>query len=35
MNFACPLNGVPDPIRAAFFIRNPIVGRAWSAGSEG
>ena len=35
MNFACPLNGVPDPVRAAFFRRNPIVGRAWSAGSEG
>ena len=34
MNFACPLNGVPDPVRAAFFKRNLIVGRAWKAGSE-
>ena len=34
MNFACPLNGVPDPVRAAFFRRNPSVGQAWNTGSE-
>ena len=34
MNFACPLNGVPDSVRVKFFQRNPIVGRAWGAGSE-
>ena len=33
MNFACPLNGVPDPDRAVFFQRNPTVGRAWAADS--
>lgn len=31
MNFACPLNGVPDPVRAAFRERNPIVAKAWEA----
>jgi hypothetical protein len=29
MNFACPLNGVPDPVRAAFFERNPSIASAW------
>lgn len=29
MNFACPLNGVPDPVRAAFWERNPVVAEAW------
>jgi hypothetical protein len=29
MNFACPLNGVPDPIRQVFWECNPVVGRAW------
>ncbi|MCP4896617.1 MAG: hypothetical protein GY906_06530 [bacterium] len=29
MNFACPLNGVPDPVRAAFFDHNPVVAEAW------
>jgi hypothetical protein len=33
MNFACPLNGVPEPIRMKFFERNPVVGRAWAAES--
>jgi hypothetical protein len=34
MNFACPLNGVPDAVRAAFIRRNPVVGQAWNAGFE-
>ena len=34
MNFACPLNGVPEPARKLFFARNPIVARAWK-GREG
>jgi len=34
MNFACPLNGVPDPIRIKFFERNPSVARAWDGRSE-
>ncbi len=25
MNFACPLNGVPDPVRTLFWARNPGV----------
>lgn len=29
MNFACPLNGVPDPVRQEFWKYNPVVGRAW------
>jgi hypothetical protein len=29
MNFACPLNGVPHPIRSLFFERNPSVAGAW------
>ena len=29
MNFACPLNGVPDSVRAIFFARNPSVAEAW------
>ncbi len=29
MNFACPLNTVPDSARAAFFARNPSVAKAW------
>jgi hypothetical protein len=29
MNFACPLNGVPDSVRTLFFARNPSVARAW------
>ena len=29
MNFACPLNGVPDSGRALFFKCNPSVGDAW------
>jgi hypothetical protein len=31
MNFACPLNRVDRPARAAFFARNPAVARAWNA----
>jgi hypothetical protein len=30
MNFACPLNGVPDPVRVVFFARNPSIARAWN-----
>ena len=30
INFACPLNGVPDEARILFFERNPSVGRAWN-----
>jgi hypothetical protein len=29
MNFACPLNGVPEPVRQLFWKRNPRVGEAW------
>lgn len=29
MNFACPLNTVPDRTRRAFWDRNPVVGKAW------
>ena len=29
MNFACPLNGVPDSTRALFFERNPSIAKAW------
>jgi hypothetical protein len=29
MNFACPLNGVQDETRRAFFDRNPRIARAW------
>jgi hypothetical protein len=29
MNFACPLNGVPDPVRQKFWECNPVVGKAW------
>ncbi len=32
MNFACPLNTVPDSVRASFFARNPSVARAWKEG---
>jgi hypothetical protein len=34
MNFACPLNEVPDSVRAAFFERNPSVARAWTPGTD-
>ena len=30
MNFACPLNGVPESVRGLFFERNPPVARAWN-----
>jgi hypothetical protein len=29
MNFACPLNGVPEPVRMAFRERNPRIAEAW------
>ncbi len=34
MNFACPLNGVPDEARIMFFERNPSIGRAWNGRRE-
>jgi len=34
MNFACPLNRVPPSVRELFWERNPVVGRAWKAGSQ-
>jgi len=34
MNFACPLNRVPASVRELFWERNPVVGRAWKAGSQ-
>ncbi|MCP4639948.1 MAG: hypothetical protein GY851_05935, partial [bacterium] len=35
MNFACPLNGVPDSARSLFFDRNPVVAEAWKDRCEG
>ena len=29
MNFACPLNGVPEPVRQLFWERNPLIREAW------
>jgi len=29
MNFACPLNGVDDEVRRAFWERNPAIAQAW------
>ncbi len=29
MNFACPLNGVPEPVRQLFWARNPSIREAW------
>ncbi len=29
MNFACPLNHVPESKRELFFRRNPVVAKAW------
>jgi hypothetical protein len=34
MNFACPLNGVPQNVRVLFWERNPRVGTAWKAARE-
>jgi len=34
MNFACPLNSVPDSLRDLFFERNPSVARAWQGGTR-
>jgi hypothetical protein len=33
MNFACPLNSVPEQARALFWERNPRIRDAWEAGS--
>lgn len=30
MNFACPLNGVDEETRGAFFDKNPLVAQAWA-----
>lgn len=35
MNFACPLNSVPDPVRSKFFAKNPSVARAWTSDQDG
>ncbi len=35
MNFACPLNGVPESARLRFFERNPIVATAWGYKNQG
>jgi hypothetical protein len=29
INFACPLNGVIESVKHAFFERNPEVAEAW------
>jgi hypothetical protein len=34
MNFACPLNSVPQHVRVLFWERNPRVGTAWKAARE-
>ena len=34
MNFACPLNGVPDSARVLFWERNPTVASAWGVNLE-
>jgi hypothetical protein len=34
MNFACPLNIVDEKVRAEFFKRNPVVGKAWKELSQ-
>jgi hypothetical protein len=31
MNFACPLNSVPESIRALFFEQNPAVAETWKS----
>jgi hypothetical protein len=33
MNFACPLNGVPEHIRVLFWKRNPGVAETWKTGA--
>lgn len=35
MNFACPLNRVPEPARAAFFRCNPVLAEAWEREGRG
>jgi len=34
VNFACPLNGVDDAVRQAFFARNPAIAGAWRDDGE-
>jgi hypothetical protein len=34
MNFACPLNGVPGPVREVFWELNPEIGRAWGINTK-
>lgn len=34
MNFACPLNLVPNTAREAFWRRNPVVAQAWGVGAH-
>lgn len=34
MNFACPLNGVPEPVREVFWELNPVIGRAWGINTK-
>jgi hypothetical protein len=34
INFACPLNGVDDAARQAFFARNPTIAGAWRGDGE-
>lgn len=34
MNFACPLNDVPDKVRRIFWECNPEIGRAWGITSD-
>lgn len=35
MNFACPLNGVGEDARRAFFEHNPAVAQAWERNRKG
>ncbi len=34
MNFACPLNVTSEKVRAEFFLRNPVVAKAWMEYSQ-
>jgi hypothetical protein len=34
MNFACPLNSVPQHVRVLFWESNPRIGKAWKAARE-
>jgi hypothetical protein len=35
MNFACPLNAVPEAVRQDFFGRNPEIAQAWNVETKG